>query len=168
MAQLLFYTATELPPDRTLLFFSSSSGTEHILKGRQLMKRMTFSPSRIPLAVLVGVAAVVVWFFEGEQSQILAAQGNFIGGGPARLDSEDVLKARVRLEAGARSSWHSHSWGQLLLVEEGRGRIQLRGQPLRAGTDGGGRCPLARSGSRRIHGDAVAAGSRCRMVGTRR
>ena len=131
MAELLFYTATEVPPDRTLLFFSSSSGTEHILKGRQLMKRMAFSPSRIPLAVLVGVVAVVVWFFEGEQSQILAAQGNFIGGGPARLDSEDVLKARVRLEEGARSSWHSHSWGQLLLVEEGRGRIQLRGQPLR-------------------------------------
>ena len=58
------------------------------------MKRMTFSPSRIPLAVLVGVAAMVVWFFEGEQSKILAGQGNFIGGGPARLDSEDVLKAR--------------------------------------------------------------------------
>jgi len=61
----------------------------------------------------------------------LAAQGNFIGGGPVRLDSEDVLKARVRLEAGARSSWHSHSWGQLLLVEEGHGRIQVRNQPLR-------------------------------------
>ena len=81
--------------------------------------------------MLVGVAAMVVWFFEGEQFKVLAAQGYFIGGGPERLDSEDVLKARVRLEAGARSSWHSHSWGQLLLVEAGRGRIQLRGQPLR-------------------------------------
>ena len=95
------------------------------------MDRITISWSRVSLAAGLGAVGLVVALLAGSQSEILAAQGNFIGGGPVRLDSEDVLKARVRLEAGARSSWHSHSWGQLLLVEEGHGRIQVRSQPLR-------------------------------------
>jgi quercetin dioxygenase-like cupin family protein len=87
--------------------------------------------SRVPLAMCIGGVALVIWCVDGKAVWLHAAQGNFIGGGPVRMDSEDVLKARVRLDAGARSSWHSHSWGQLLLVEEGRGRIQLRGEGLR-------------------------------------
>ena len=95
------------------------------------MDRITISWSRVSLAAGLGAFGLVVALLAGSQSETLAAQGNFIGGGPVRLDSEDVLKARVRLEAGARSNWHSHSWGQLLLVEEGHGRVQIRDQPLR-------------------------------------
>ena len=95
------------------------------------MGRYAFFFSRIPLAMCIGAVALVTWCVDGKSVWLHAAQGNFIGGGPERLDSEDVLKARVRIDAGARSSWHSHSWGQLLLVEEGRGRIQLRGEELR-------------------------------------
>ena len=47
------------------------------------------------------------------------------------MDSDEVRKARVRLTAGARAHWHSHGWGQLLLPEEGRGRFQIQGEPLR-------------------------------------
>ena len=95
------------------------------------MERITMSWSRVSLAAGLGAVWLVVVWLGGAQSETMAAQGNFIGGSPVRLDSEDVLKARVRLEAGARSSWHSHSWGQLLLVEEGHGRVQTRGQSLR-------------------------------------
>ena len=95
------------------------------------MDRITISWSRVSLAAGLGAVGLVVALLAGSQSETLAAQGNFIGGGPVRLDSEDVRKARVRLEAGARSNWHSHSWGQLLLVEEGHGRVQIRNQPLR-------------------------------------
>ena len=95
------------------------------------MDRITMSWSRVSLAAGLGAVWLVVVWLGGAQSETMAAQGNFIGGSPVRLDSEDVLKARVRLEAGARSSWHSHSWGQLLLVEEGHGRVQTRGQSLR-------------------------------------
>ncbi len=41
------------------------------------------------------------------QVQAFELQVNFAGGNPLRLDSEDVLKTRVRLEARVRSSWHS-------------------------------------------------------------
>ena len=34
--------------------------------------------------------------------------------------------SRIRFEAGARTNWHLHSTGQLLLVEEGRGRLYER------------------------------------------
>ena len=47
------------------------------------------------------------------------------------LDAKDVGVSRRRFEPGARSAWHSHSKGQLLFVEEGRGRVQRRGQPAR-------------------------------------
>ena len=95
------------------------------------MSRQTICCARVSLAAGVGAVALVAALSAGPHSEMLAAQENFIGGGPVRLDSEDVLKARVRLAAGARSNWHSHSWGQLLMVEEGHGRIQTRNQPLR-------------------------------------
>ena len=43
----------------------------------------------------------------------------FTGGGPIVIASDDVNTVRVRVDAGARSNWHSHTWGQLLLVEQG-------------------------------------------------
>jgi 4-carboxymuconolactone decarboxylase len=39
--------------------------------------------------------------------------------------------ARGRFEAGTRSYWHSHDNGQLLFVQEGRGRVQRRGEALK-------------------------------------
>ena len=48
-----------------------------------------------------------------------------------RMDAADLTAARRHFEAGARSAWHSHTRGQLLLVEQGRMRTQKRGQALR-------------------------------------
>ncbi len=42
-----------------------------------------------------------------------------------------VRTSRLRFPKGSRSNWHSHSWGQLLMVEEGKGLTQVRGQAVR-------------------------------------
>ena len=39
--------------------------------------------------------------------------------------------ATVRFEPGARSNWHSHASGQLLVVTQGEGRVQNDGGPVR-------------------------------------
>ena len=47
------------------------------------------------------------------------------------MDGKDLTVARRRFEPGARTAWHSHDRGQLLMVEEGRMRAQKRGEPFR-------------------------------------
>ena len=47
------------------------------------------------------------------------------------MEGKDLTVARRSFEAGARSAWHSHDKGQLLMVEEGRMRTQKRGQTVK-------------------------------------
>lgn len=47
------------------------------------------------------------------------------------MDGKDLSAARRRFEPGARTYWHSHDNGQLLLVESGRMWSQKRGEPRR-------------------------------------
>ena len=63
---------------------------------------------------------------------------NLTGKG-AFIDSSDMSTSRLQFEAGARTYWHTHTSGQLLLVEVGKGRLQevgsaprdlLLGQPV--------------------------------------
>ncbi|MFS0737124.1 carboxymuconolactone decarboxylase family protein [Sphingomonas sp. 1P06PA] len=51
----------------------------------------------------------------------------FKGSGDARLGG-----ATVSFQPGARSNWHSHPLGQLLIVTEGEGRVQVEGGDVRA------------------------------------
>jgi len=53
-----------------------------------------------------------------------------MGGSPRIENSEDVRTLRLVFPAGVRSNWHTHSWGQLLMVEEGMGLTQVRGGPV--------------------------------------
>lgn len=50
-----------------------------------------------------------------------------ITGIATRLDVTGVSSLRLRFEAGARTIWHTHVGPQLLLVEEGKARVQERG-----------------------------------------
>ena len=59
-----------------------------------------------------------------------AQMPNFTGG-VASVDASDVRGVRFRYEAGARSYWHVHDGSLLLLIEQGRGRVQIKGQPIR-------------------------------------
>jgi quercetin dioxygenase-like cupin family protein len=43
------------------------------------------------------------------------------------LDGKDLSVARRSFDAGARSAWHYHDNGQLLMVEDGRMRTQKKG-----------------------------------------
>ena len=66
-------------------------------------------------------------------------QGGFLSnftGEISIVDSEDMRSSRIRFEAGARTNWHVHSEPQLLLIEEGEGRWQELGGPVRVLPEG--------------------------------
>jgi quercetin dioxygenase-like cupin family protein len=47
------------------------------------------------------------------------------------LDAKDLAVSRRSFEPGARTAWHSHDKGQLIFAEQGRGRVQRKGEPLK-------------------------------------
>ena len=72
---------------------------------------------------------------------LLVASGRWIGhaaqddphftGHSDALDAKDLSATRRSFDAGARSAWHSHSKGQVLFVEEGRARVQRKGEAVK-------------------------------------
>lgn len=48
---------------------------------------------------------------------------------PAELPSR-VSGGTVTFAPGARSFWHTHPYGQILLITAGNGRVQMEGQPI--------------------------------------
>jgi quercetin dioxygenase-like cupin family protein len=89
---------------------------------------MTHRFSRlIVLSGLVVVGAALMMAAPSAQNQAPpAGRGSFASnftGTVAVMDSKEMRTSRIRFEAGARTNWHLHSTGQLLLVEEGRGRL---------------------------------------------
>ena len=83
------------------------------------------------IALSALAAGLFVWILVGQQSAVTSArQSSFMGGNPSVVDSEDIRTLRLSFPAGSRSNWHSHTWGQLLMVEEGRGLTQVRGESI--------------------------------------
>lgn len=61
---------------------------------------------------------------------LASGQENFTGT-VKRLESNiPVRAARIRFEAAARTKWHVHERGQVLLCEEGVARTQVQGHQL--------------------------------------
>ena len=100
--------------------------------------------SRIVLAIALAGVAVMVAAAQQDagqgrgagQEQGAAGQGRGAGRGNfannftgtvAVQQTTGMNMSRIRFEAGARTNWHLHSAPQLLLVEEGRGRLQELG-----------------------------------------
>jgi quercetin dioxygenase-like cupin family protein len=79
------------------------------------------------LAALLAVSAT--WTGRAQQAQ--APTGARFTGTSTSMDGKDLTIARRRFEAGARTYWHSHPQGQLLLVEQGRMRTQKRGERMK-------------------------------------
>ena len=87
--------------------------------------------------VSAGLAAMIVSGYaqgRGQAPPAPAGGGNFADnftGKVTVVDSAEMRSSRIRFEAGARTRWHIHSTGQLLLVEDGRGRLQEQGSDVR-------------------------------------
>ena len=86
------------------------------------------------IAVVLWLALVFVvsmhWVGQANQTPAQGAPGanapRFTGKSTV-MEGKELTAARRSFEAGARTFWHSHDKGQLLLVEEGRMRTQKRG-----------------------------------------
>jgi len=95
------------------------------------MNREDGRPSRIRLGlVLMGAGVVGLMILSSQSESMAAQQSNFMGGNPSMLPSDDMSMLRLRFPAGSRSNWHTHTDGQLLMVEEGRARTQVREGPV--------------------------------------
>jgi quercetin dioxygenase-like cupin family protein len=88
---------------------------------------------RAALAVLTstilafGVSAY--WVARAQQTE--AQDDPRFTGLSTSLDTTGLRVSHRRFEAGARSAWHRHTYGQLLFVEAGRARTQQRGRAMR-------------------------------------
>ena len=77
------------------------------------------------IAVLLGLGVLLVGSSYAQQNPPL-----FTGKSVA-MEGKDLTVARRSFEAGARTYWHSHDNGQLLLVEDGRMRTQKKGGSMK-------------------------------------
>jgi quercetin dioxygenase-like cupin family protein len=77
------------------------------------------------IAVLLGLGLLLVGSSYAQQNPPLFT------GKSAVMDGKDLSAARRSFEPGARTYWHSHDRGQLLLVEDGRMRTQKKGGPMK-------------------------------------
>jgi quercetin dioxygenase-like cupin family protein len=82
----------------------------------------------------------VTWLASSQQTGAPAARGatptaapaeapNFTGK-TATLDASNISSGRRLFEPGARSNWHAHPNGQLILNESGFGLHQVQGKPI--------------------------------------
>jgi len=72
-----------------------------------------------------------VWTRAAQQPGAAELEAARFTGKNTVLEAAGVGATRRRFEAGARTAWHSHPNGQLLFVQEGRLRLQKRGQPIK-------------------------------------
>ena len=90
--------------------------------------RRSLSRTSVLSGLVLAGSAVIIAAASAQQPQAGpgGGRGNFASnftGTVAVVDSKEMRMSRIRFEAGARTNWHLHSTGQLLLVEEGRGRL---------------------------------------------
>jgi quercetin dioxygenase-like cupin family protein len=67
-----------------------------------------------------------VWIMHAQQEQ----DPNFTGKISRIEENSKAGIAHIHFEAGARTKWHMHEGGQIILVEEGVGRTQMKGKPV--------------------------------------
>ena len=77
------------------------------------------------IVLLVGLGMLLVASSYAQQNAPLFTGKSVV------MDGKDLSVARRSFEPGARTYWHSHDNGQLLLVEDGRMRTQKRGGPIK-------------------------------------
>ncbi|MQA29372.1 MAG: cupin domain-containing protein [Luteitalea sp.] len=88
--------------------------------------RLTGRVLWLALALIVGAH----WVGQAQQPPAAADDPRFTGRSD-QLEPTGLALSRRRFDAGARSAWHSHANGQLLFVEQGRARVQRRGESMK-------------------------------------
>ena len=99
------------------------------MAARRSLSRTSVLSGLVLAGSAIIIAAVSAQTQPGQAGQA-GGRGNFASnftGTVAVVDSKEMRMSRIRFEAGARTNWHLHSTGQLLLVEEGRGRLYEMG-----------------------------------------
>jgi quercetin dioxygenase-like cupin family protein len=79
-------------------------------------------------SVYVGAVLVVsgLWLIHAQEKQ----NPNYTGKVTQLEMNAKVRAARLHFEPGARTKWHSHEKGQILLCQEGVAHTQVKGQPV--------------------------------------
>ena len=90
------------------------------------MPRLLLASSFVFLLFMTGV-----WTRAAQQPGAADLEAARFTGKTTVLEAAGVGATRRRFEAGARTAWHSHPNGQLLFVQEGRLRMQKRGQTIK-------------------------------------
>ncbi len=97
------------------------------------MKRLRAVGIRNPRLVVALIVVSAGWIAAAQQQPAprppTPVTANFTGA-VSNLDASDVRAVRFQYEPGARSYWHAHDGAQVLLLERGRGRMQIQGQKM--------------------------------------
>jgi quercetin dioxygenase-like cupin family protein len=72
------------------------------------------------------LVASSLWLIHAQQKQ----ESNFTGTIKRIEDDSKPGIAHIHFDPGARTKWHIHEGGQIILVEEGVGRTQVKGGPV--------------------------------------
>src|SRR5262245_47576008 len=93
------------------------------------MDRNTFI--RATWITLCGLLTLGIWGLNAQEKAQEKRPSIFNGGKVTPLmEGNKGAIAHFRFDAGARTKWHSHSEGQIILVEEGVGLVQDKGGPI--------------------------------------
>jgi quercetin dioxygenase-like cupin family protein len=88
---------------------------------------------KVTLGALAGILLIhglsAHWIVRAQQAQ--PGERPRFTGTSTSLETEGLRISRRSFEPGARTAWHRHIDGQLLFVEEGRARVQRRGEAMR-------------------------------------
>lgn len=82
-------------------------------------------------SLLAAIPCLTVFAIASAQQQ--GGQNSFLDnftGEISIVDSSEMRSSRIRFETAARTNWHVHSERQLILIEEGQGRLQEMGGPV--------------------------------------
>jgi len=85
----------------------------------------------LAIALVFLLVAAGVWTQAAQQPGAAELEAARFTGKSTVLEAGGVGATRRRFEPGARTAWHSHPNGQLLFVQEGRLRMQRRGQAIK-------------------------------------
>jgi quercetin dioxygenase-like cupin family protein len=84
---------------------------------------------RLGLALTPALLVFASAFAQQPQTAAPPQTANMTGGG-GFVDSADLRVSRIRFEPGARTYWHIHTAGQVLVAEEGQGLYQEQGSSI--------------------------------------